>query len=78
MPDTSTLATKSEVTSGLATKLDVATYNVDKPTFALKTEIPNTSDLATKEELAGKQDALTAGAGIKIADGTIRTINNVQ
>ena len=78
LPDTSTLATKSEVTSGLATKLDVATYNVDKPTFALKTEIPNTSDLATKEELAGKQDALTAGAGIKIADGTIRTINNVQ
>lgn len=78
LPDTSTLATKSEVTSGLATKLDVATYNVDKPTFALKTEIPDTSDLATKEELAGKQDALTAGAGIKIADGTIRTINNVQ
>lgn len=38
MPDTSTLATKSEVTSGLATKLDVATYNADKPTFALKTE----------------------------------------
>lgn len=78
LPDTSTLATKSEVTSGLATKLDVATYNVDKPTFALKTEIPNTSDLATKTELAGKQDALTAGAGIKIADNTIRTVNNVQ
>lgn len=78
LPDTSTLATKSEVTSGLATKLDVATYNVDKPTFALKTEIPNTSDLATKQELAGKQDALTAGAGIKIADNTIRTVNNVQ
>ena len=78
LPDTSTLATKSEVTSGLATKLDVATYNVDKPTFALKTEIPDVSTLATKEELAGKQDALTAGAGIKIADGTIRTVNNVQ
>ena len=78
LPDTSTLATKSEVTSGLATKLDVATYNVDKPTFALKTEIPDVSTLATKEELAGKQDALTAGAGIKIADNTIRTINNVQ
>lgn len=59
LPDTSTLATKSEVTSGLATKLDVATYNVDKPTFALKTEIPNISGLATKTELSGKLDTAT-------------------
>ena len=59
LPDTSTLATKSEVTSGLATKLDVATYNVDKPTFALKTEIPDISGLATKTELSGKLDTAT-------------------
>ena len=50
----------------------------DAGDYALKSEIPDTSELATKEELAGKQDALTAGAGIKIADNTIRTINNVQ
>lgn len=59
LPDTSTLATKSEVTFGLATKLDVATYNVDKPTFALKTEIPDISGLATKTELSGKLDTAT-------------------
>ena len=74
IPDTSELATKEE----LAAKLDTSTYNEEKATFALKSELPDTSTLATKEELAGKQDALTAGAGIKIADGTIRTVNNVQ
>lgn len=50
----------------------------DAGDYALKSEIPDVSGLATKTELAGKQDALTAGAGIKIADNTIRTINNVQ
>ena len=50
----------------------------DAGDYALKSEIPDVSTLATKEELAGKQDALTAGAGIKITDNTIRTINNVQ
>ena len=54
IPDTSNLATKSE----LGAKLDTATYNEEKATFALKTEIPDTSTLATKSEvtegLAGK------------------------
>lgn len=50
----------------------------DAGDYALKSEIPDVSGLATKTELAGKQDTLTAGAGIKIADNTIRTINNVQ
>ena len=50
----------------------------DAGDYALKSEIPDVSTLATKEELAGKQDTLTAGAGIKITDNTIRTINNVQ
>ena len=50
----------------------------DAGDYALKSEIPDISTLATKAELAGKQDALTAGAGIKIADNTIRTVNNVQ
>lgn len=47
------------ITERLATKLDTATYNVDKPTFALKTEIPNISGLATKTELSGKLDTAT-------------------
>lgn len=50
----------------------------DAGDYALKSEIPDVSGLATKEELAGKQDALTAGAGIKIADNTIRTVSVVQ
>lgn len=50
----------------------------DAGDYALKSEIPDVSGLATKAELAGKQDALTQGAGIQIADNTIRTINNVQ
>ena len=50
----------------------------DAGDYALKSEIPDISTLATKAELADKQDALTAGAGIKIADNTIRTVNNVQ
>lgn len=50
----------------------------DAGDYALKSEIPDVSGLATKAELAGKQDTLTQGAGIQIADNTIRTINNVQ
>lgn len=74
----STLSTTSEnpvqnkvITTAINGKQDAGDY-------ALKSEIPDVSTLATKEELAGKQDALTAGAGIKIADNTIRTVNNVQ
>ena len=74
----SALSTDSEnpvqnkvITNALNGKQDAGDY-------ALKSEIPNVSTLATKAELAGKQDALSAGAGIKIADNTIRTVNNVQ
>lgn len=74
----SALSTTSEnpvqnkvITNALNGKQDAGDY-------ALKSEIPDVSTLATKAELAGKQDALTAGAGIKIADNTIRTVNNVQ
>ena len=74
----SALSTTSEnpvqnkvITNALNGKQDAGDY-------ALKSEIPDVSTLATKEELADKQDALTAGAGIKIADNTIRTVNNVQ
>ena len=50
IPDTSELATKSELSS----KLDTETYNVDKATFALKTEIPDTSTFITTETADGK------------------------
>lgn len=73
-----TLSTTSEnpvqnkvITNAINGKQDAGDY-------ALKSEIPDVSGLATKAELAGKQDALTAGAGIKIADNTIRTVSIVQ
>lgn len=44
-------ALKSEV----AVKLDTTTYEADKATFALKSEIPNVEGFATKEELTGYQ-----------------------
>ena len=48
----------TNLTATVQGKLDTATYNEEKATFALKTEIPDTSTLATKSEvtegLAGK------------------------
>lgn len=61
----STYATKSE----LEAKLDVETYNTDKATFALKSELPDTSNFATTEQLNGKQDVLVSGTNIKTING---------
>lgn len=44
----------TNLTATVQGKLDTATYNEEKATFALKTEIPDTSTLATKTELNGK------------------------
>ena len=52
--DTSNFATQSALTSGLASKVDTATYTDDKATFALKSEIPDTSDFITTETADGK------------------------
>lgn len=81
IPDTSTLATKAEVTSGLASKVNTSTYTADKATFALKTQIPDTSGLATKTQLssyatttaltqglAGKLDTTGKAASATVAD----------
>ena len=46
-------------------------YIADKPKIALKSEIPDISGLATKKEVAGKQDTLTPGNGISIKDNKI-------
>lgn len=66
-PDISGLATKIEVTEGLASKLDTATYNSEKAGFETKTNAANT--YATKEEMAGKQDTLVSGTNIKTING---------
>lgn len=50
VPDTSNLATKTELTNSLSSKLDVTTYNSDKSNFATKDEIPDVSDVLTKTE----------------------------
>ena len=69
--DISTLATKQEVTEGLAGKQD-------KGDYALKSELPDISGLATKAELASKadasalaskQDTLVSGTNIKTVNG---------
>lgn len=56
------LATKTEVTEGLATKLDTSVYNSEKADFALKSEIPDTSGLATKEEISDMETKTSAAA----------------
>lgn len=61
-PDITGLATKTEVTEGLATKLDTSVYNSEKADFALKSEIPDTSGLATKEEISDMETKTSAAA----------------
>lgn len=72
----STYAKESEITNLNNVKLDKSVYETDKPTFALKTEIPDTSNFITNEELEGKdyatesqlsskQDTLVSGQNIK-------------
>lgn len=61
-PDITGLATKTEVTEGLATKLDTSVYNSEKANFALKSEIPDTSGLATKEEISDMETKTSAAA----------------
>ena len=39
------------ISTQIGQKVDTATYTADKATFALKTELPDTSTLATKSEL---------------------------
>ena len=75
----STLATKAEVTSGLANKVNTRTYTADKATFALKTQIPDTSGLATKTQLSGyaTTTALTQGLAGKANASHTHAIKNV-
>ena len=68
--DISNLATKQEVTEGLAGKQD-------KGDYALKSELPDISELATKAELASKADAsaLASKQDTLVSGTNIKTIN---
>lgn len=68
--DISNLATKQEVTEGLAGKQD-------KGDYALKSELPDISGLATKAELTSKADAsaLASKQNTLVSGTNIKTIN---
>ena len=69
IPDT---YTKEEIDSKLS-NVDLSDYatKADLGTKADKEDIPDVSGLASKEEVANKQDKLTAGTGITIEGNTI-------
>ena len=75
IPDTSTLATKTELSEGLEGKAntnDLSNYlttETAESTYAKKTEIPDTSDFVTTVQLNGKQDTLISGNNIKTING---------
>ena len=58
--------------SELESKLDTETYNTDKATFALKTEIPDTSDMLTKTE-AGNTYQIKGDYALKSEIPTVPT-----
>ena len=68
--DISNLATKTELTEGLATKQPTGNY-------ALKTDIPDISNLATKEDIKNKQSSLNDTSTIDVND-TDLTVIGVQ
>lgn len=76
-PDISGLATKIEVTEGLASKLDTATYNSEKAGFETKTNAANTyATIQSVEEVSGEVATLSTGKQDKLVSGTnIKTIN---
>lgn len=52
--------TDTELNAGLNNKVDVTAYTADKETFALKTEIPDTSNFATNETVSDIETRLQA------------------
>lgn len=73
---------KTELTTGLAGKVDTSTYTADKATFALKTEIPDVSGFQTKiqhdadiQELATEIDTKADQESLDLVVGTVNSIN---
>lgn len=73
--DLSNYYNKGEVDTKLDAKLDTSTYNSDKSGFALKTEIPDTSNFATNETVNGIETRLqTVETELS---GATETTNNI-
>ena len=67
--------TDTELNAGLNNKFDVTAYTQDKSTFALKTEIPDTSNFATNETVDSIETRLQAVE--TDLSGAIETTNNI-
>ena len=73
--DLSNYYNKGEVDTKLDAKLDVETYNSDKSTFALKTELADTSNFATTSTVNGIETRLQAVE--TELNGAVETTNNI-
>ena len=67
--------TETELNAGLNNKVDVTVYTQDKSTFALKSEIPDTSNFATNETVSDIETRLQAVE--TELSGAIETTNNI-
>lgn len=67
--------TESELSESLNDKVDVSAYTQDKSTFALKSEIPDTSNFATNETVNGIETRLQEVE--TELSGAIETTNNI-
>ena len=67
--------TETELSESLSNKLDVSAYTTDKETFALKSEIPDTSNFATTSTVNGIETRLQAVE--TELNGAIETTNNI-
>lgn len=67
--------TDTELNAGLNNKVDVTAYTADKETFALKTEIPDTSSFATTTTVNGIETRLQAVE--TELNGAVETTNNI-
>ena len=67
--------TDTELNAGLNNKVDVTAYTQDKSTFALKSEIPDTSNFVTSETVDSIETRLQAVE--TELSGAIETTNNI-
>ena len=72
LPDLTNYALKSEIPTNVSSFTNDSGYitNSALSDYAKKSEIPDISNLATKTELAAKQDTLVSAINIKTINGT--------